>query len=286
MKIVSNIFALSLYKFEELPESRKRDIEYNKKKSELYQSKGDVYLYKTSDNEYLTINTDLWGNSKIKEIYGDRQYRTNDDSFDTLMKRIFSALSYERRVIGKSSYSTHEVIEIFKGFELILNAWSNDIWKFYHWLLFVDEFLDKKFDNSLLKTIKFFNIVELLIFEKSKNNRENCKDKLPQYLLGRTTNLFLQTWPFYLWNDYKPITVIRNSEKICEKIAIIRNKVIHDDFQKVIDEINDLFDKRSLTEDAESNGIFDQIRKYNMILDNIIVNVFEALINSPNRVIN
>ncbi|HEM5997845.1 TPA: hypothetical protein U2C13_001788 [Streptococcus suis] len=286
MKIVSNIFALSLYKFEELPEPRKRDIEYYQKNPISYPSKGDVDLYKTSDNDYLTINTDLWGNSKIKEIYGDRQYRTNDDSFDTLMNRIFFELSYERnRVIGKSSFSTHEVIEIFKGFELILNAWSNDIWKFYHWLLFVDDFLDKKFDNSLLKTIKFFNIVELLIFEKSKNNRENCKDKLPQYLLG-TMPEFLQIWPNYLWNDYKPIAEIRNSEKICEKIAIIRNKVTHDDFQKVIDEINDLYDKGSLTEDAESNGIFDQIRKYNMILDNIIVNIFEALIDSPNRVIN
>lgn len=281
MIVASELLALSLYKFDELPKGRKKDVEYYEKNRTYYiPSRGDVHLYRTLDEDYLVVNKDLWSNSKIKEIYGNRVYRTNDDSFDTLLCSILTKLSLKN---GFSTFSTDRLLKLITSFNLILEKWDYNVWKFYHWLLFVDDFLDIKFDDSLLKTIKFFNVVELLIFNKSKNNTENCKDILPQFLLGAKPEQ-LYIWPCFLLENYQPAR--DKSEEICEKIAIIRNKVTHNDFQKVFKALEGLLSQKSLTEDAESNGNFDQVRVYNMILDTIIVNIFEMLINSPQEVLN
>ena len=281
MIVASELLALSLYKFDELPKGRKKDVEYYEKNRTYYiPSKGDVHLYRTLDEDYLVVNKDLWSNSKIKEIYGNRVYRTNDDSFYTLLCSILTKLSLKN---GFSTFSTDSLLKLITSFNSILEKWDYNVWKFYHWLLFVDDFLDIKFDDSLLKTIKFFNVVELLIFNKSKNNTENCKDILPQFLLiDKPEQLYI--WPCFLLENYQPTR--DKSEEICEKIAIIRNKVTHNDFQKVFESLEGLFSQKSLTEDAESNGNFDQVRLYNMILDTIIVNIVEMLINSPQEVLN
>ena len=281
MIVASELLALSLYKFDELSQVRKKDVEYYKKNRTCYiPSKGDVHLYRTLDEDYLAVNKDLWLNSKIKEIYGNRVYRINDDSFDTLLCSILTKLALKN---DYSTFSTDRLLKLITSFNLILEKWDYNVWKFYHWLLFVDDFLDIKFNDSLLKTIKFFNVVEILIFNKSKNNTENCKDILPQFLLGAKPEQ-LYIWPSFLLENYQPAR--DKSKEICENIAIIRNKVTHNDFQKVFKALEGLFSQNSLTEDAESNGNFDQVRVYNMILDTIIVNIFEMLINSPQEVLN
>ena len=138
MIVASELLALSLYKFDELPKGRKKDVEYYEKNRTYYiPSKGDVHLYRTLDEDYLVVNKDLWSNSKIKEIYGNRVYRTNDDSFDTLLCSILTKLSLKN---GFSTFSTDSLLKLITSFNSILEKWDYNVWKFYHWLLFVDVF--------------------------------------------------------------------------------------------------------------------------------------------------
>lgn len=281
---LSQKLALKLCEFECLEDTRKKDVKYNKENPYSLEMMGDRFYYCTSDNMYLVISTENYEGSLLPEIYGSRIYRTNDDSFDTILCKIFQKLSIDREMlICKRPYSSKDIEGIIQGLDLILEYWGNDIWKLYQLLLFIDDFLEPKYNHSLLKINKFFNIVELLIFNPSdsSNNQQKAKQKFPSFISG----YWLSGWPVYLKEDYKPISELRNKERISEKIAFIRNKVTHNEFEKVVNELNKIFDTQSLTEDAESNGVFDQIRLFNMILSEIIINIIESLIEDPNIII-
>lgn len=273
---LSQRLALKLCEFECLEDTRKNDVKYNKENPYSLEMIGNRFYYCTSDNMYLVISTEDYEGSLLPEIYGSRIYRTNEDSFDTTLCKILQKMYYTNR-------NSKDIAKFVQGLNLILEYWGNDIWKLYQLLLFLDDFLETKYDHSLLKINKFFNIVELLIFNPSdnSNNKQKAKEKLPSFISGSN----FMVWPVYLKEDYKPISELLNKEIISEKIALIRNKVIHNDFRRVVNELNQIFNKQSLTEDAESNGVFDQIRKFNMILSEIIMNIFESLIEDPNIII-
>ena len=282
--LLSQELSLKLCNFEYLENFRKEDIKYYKCNPVSHEMMGDKHYYSTSDNMYLVISMEDFNKSLLPEIYGSEIYRDNDDSFDTTLYKVFQKLSYYRgQFIGKQVYSSKEIEKIIQGLDLILEHLDNDIWKLYQLLLFIDDFLEAKYDNSLLKINKFFNIVELLIFNPSdsSNNQQKAKKKFPIFIRGSISSV----WPYYLKEDYNPISEFRNKEKISEKIALIRNKVTHNQFERVVKELNKIFDKQSLTEEAESNGVFDQIRKFNMVLSEIILNIIESFIKEPNIII-
>lgn len=282
--LLSQKLSLKLCDFEALEDFRKKDIKYYKANPHELEKMGDRNYYSTSDNMYLVISIEDFDKSLLSEIYDSEIYRTNDDSFDTILCKIFQKLSIDREMlICKRPYSSKDIEGIIQGLDLILEYWGNDIWKLYQLLLFIDDFLEPKYNHSLLKINKFFNIVELLIFNPSdsSNNQQKAKQKFPSFISG----YWLSLWPVYLKEDYNPISDISNKEKISEKIALIRNKVIHNQFGRVVNELNKIFDKQSLTENAESNGVFNQIRLFNMILSEIIINIIESLIEDPNIII-
>lgn len=282
--LLSQELSLKLCNFEDLEDFRKKDIEYVEEHPDELWMLGDRYYYSTSDNMYLVISIEDYKESLLPEIYGPKIYRTNEDSFDTTLYKILQKLCcYRGLCVGRNSYSSKDIASFIQGLNLILEHWENDIWKLYQLLLFIDDFLEPKYDHSLLKINKFFNIVELLIFNPSDSggNQQKAKKKFPSFISG----YWLSGWSVYLKEDYKPISELRNKERISEKIAFIRNKVTHNKFEIVVNELNEIFDTQSLTEDAESNGVFDQIRKFNMILHEIIMNIIESLVNDPNIII-
>lgn len=84
MNVLSKDLALVLIEYNELPDNIQKNLDNIVKNESSVRLKGKLRLFKVEE-KYLYVFPDLFKQSKLVSVYGNRIDRTNEDSFDTLL---------------------------------------------------------------------------------------------------------------------------------------------------------------------------------------------------------
>lgn len=269
MKELSKKLSLVLAEYSELPDNIRKNIDFYKRKKEVHRMKGDLILFEI-DKKYLYVKPELFSNSLLKEVYGDRIDRTNEDSFDTLLHDYFTWFSYMN-----SELTEEELTKYIKGMESY--AVDNSIENLWHLLQMAKQCIENSFQPNFSSLLSFYSIIELLILKdiKAKNIVAECGNKLPYF--------------------YKNINILNFSEKLflnCnlskkemfENLTRLRHKVIHGIFTEARSILDTLFPNKSTsTENAESSAFQDQIRNLNGLLRNELAQILREWMIAPQK---
>lgn len=269
MKELSKKLSLVLAEYSELPDNIRKNIDFYKRKKEVHRMKGDLILFEI-DKKYLYVKPELFSNSLLKEVYGDRIDRTNEDSFDTLLHDYFTWFSYMN-----SELTEEELTKYIKGMESY--AVDNSIENLWHLLQMAKQCIENSFQANFSSLLSFYSIIELLILKdiKAKNIVAECGNKLPYF--------------------YKNINILNFSEKLflnCnlskkemfENLTRLRHKVIHGIFTEARSILDTLFPNKSTsTENAESSAFQDQIRNLNGLLRNELAQILREWMIAPQK---
>jgi len=278
MKILSEKLAIALIDYDHLPAYLKRDIDYKKRERPLNRMRGDLALF-SIDEKYLCVARDFFDNSMLKSIYGERIYRTNEDSFDTLLCLYFVKFFWTTH----STKSEEEIAKFIKGMEEY--AINNSIENLWHILNLSNQCFYSSLESNFGSLLTFFSLIEILIIsDVARRNPGNylhdeCGRKLPVYY----SRVSAYNCP--------AITNLNNDlsdAEIFEKITILRHKVIHGalgDARTILDEILPMPDGdeyKGNTEDAESSEFQDQIANLNNILRCVLCEILTDFMEDPN----
>lgn len=269
MKELSKKLSLVLAEYSELPDNIRKNIDFYKRKKEVHRMKGDLILFEI-DKKYLYVKPELFSNSLLKEVYGDRTDRTNEDSFDTLLHDYFTWFSYMN-----SELTEEELTKYIKGMESY--AVDNSIENLWHLLQMAKQCIENSFQPNFSSLLSFYSIIELLILKdiKAKNIVAECGNKLPYFY----KNINILNFPEKLF-----LNCNLSKKEMFENLTRLRHKVIHGIFTEARSILDTLFPNKSTsTENAESSAFQDQIRNLNGLLRNELAQILREWMIAPQK---
>lgn len=273
MNVISKKLSLVLAEYDELPNNIQKNIDHYKKEKCVFRMKGDLRLFE-ANNKYLYVTSDLFDNSLLRIIYGDRIYRTNEDSFDTLLYDYFKWFAY---INGK--LTEMELVSYVKGLEIY--ALNNSIENLWHLLQITKQCIENSFHPNFGSLLSFYSIIELLIIDDTNNKKskksivKECKEKLP-YFYKRISDIEFPE-KYYLNHDL-------SEKEVFENLTRLRHKVIHGIFSEARCILDILFpNKITCTEDAESSAFQDQIKNLNGLLRNELGQILREWMIDPQK---
>ncbi|NFO11225.1 hypothetical protein FDB29_08960 [Clostridium botulinum] len=276
MNEISKKLALVLDRYDELPMDIKKNIDYYKENKEVPRLRGDLRVFEIL-GEYLYVDITLYENSLLKSIYGNRVYRTNEDSFTTLIHDYFTLFT----MIMSCKPTKAEINEYIVGMDNYIDV--NCIENLWHLLNLVNQCIKDSYNPNFSSLLSFYSIIELLVLNDTRNRSivEECVSKLPEF--------------------YKEINILNfpaknklnsrlSEEEIFKKLTKLRHKVIHGIFVEARSILDSLFPNISEnnrysgnTEDAESSAFQDQIQNLNDLIRNELGQILKLWMKSPER---
>jgi len=277
MNVLSKDLALVLIEYSELPDNIQKDLDCIAENKSSRRLKGELRLLKV-EKKYLYVFPDLFKQSILISIYGNRIDRTNEDSFDTLLCLYFNWYYIAFCTQPKES----DLIKYIRGMECYTKKHSvENLW---HILNLAKQCIEDSFQPNFSSLLSFYSIIELLVLKDIKHRSvgnfiaDECGRKLPY---------------FYKMFSCLKCPVITYIDKnlseveIFKKLTYLRHKVIHGIFHEARQILNELFpistnnQYMGNTEDAESSAFQDQMQNLNMLIRSELAQILHEWMLSP-----